>query len=262
VRESRPRPAGYVLKPSLNVWKYPCVALSRANVRKSFQVHTLVAYAFLGPRPTGMEINHRDGVKTNAAVSNLEYLTKAEHTWQNIVLGQTSPGERNGNAKLTEAQVRLIRSLRGKVRQVDIAADFGVSQLLISKIQRGESWKHVPLDGPVAPVLRGALADDEVREIRRRRGITPQSELAALYGLSQGDISKIHLGKTYRHVPMETPIAPVPTGGVGDLPDTLIRQIRALRGVKSQREIASLFGVEPSMVCRIQLRQRYGHVSD
>jgi len=36
-----------------------------------------------------------------------------------------------------------IRKQRGVERQVDTAARFGVSQVLISKIQRGSVWSHI-----------------------------------------------------------------------------------------------------------------------
>lgn len=261
VRETRPRPAGYVLKGSLNVWGYPYVTLACNGTHKGFQIHALVAYAFLGPRATGMEINHRNGQKTDNSVGNLEYLTKTEHVSWGMQLGQVSRGEDNGQSKLTESEVREIRSLRGKVRQVDLAARFGVSQVLIGIVQRGDGWKHVPLEGPVAPVVRGVLTDDEVREIRRLRGVEEQAALGARFGLCQSDISAIQLGKTYRHVPLDAPVAPQ-RGPRGSLSDDEVREIRVLRGVLKQREIAERFGVELSNVARIQLRQRYGHVVD
>jgi hypothetical protein len=50
-------------------------------------------------------------------------------------------GEKNGQAKLTAGQVRLIRS--STKRQVDIAAEFNISQNQISRIKRGVWWRHV-----------------------------------------------------------------------------------------------------------------------
>jgi hypothetical protein len=48
-------------------------------------------------------------------------------------------GEANGNSKLTAAQVAEIRSATGA--QSRIAARFGISQALVSKIRRGENWQ-------------------------------------------------------------------------------------------------------------------------
>ena len=58
---------------------------------------------------------------------------------------KTQPRSKHVNAKLTPAQVRTIRAryVRGGVRQVDLAAEFGVTQRVISLIIRHESYKDV-----------------------------------------------------------------------------------------------------------------------
>lgn len=44
--------------------------------RRYFLVHSLVASAFIGPRPTGFVINHKNEVKTDNRIVNLEYCTQ------------------------------------------------------------------------------------------------------------------------------------------------------------------------------------------
>lgn len=39
------------------------------------RVHCLVAIAFIGPRPGGHDVNHKDTIKSNCRADNLEYLT-------------------------------------------------------------------------------------------------------------------------------------------------------------------------------------------
>lgn len=46
---------------------------------KTVYIHMVVAEVFLGPRPEGFEINHKDLNKTNNDVSNLEYVTHSEN---------------------------------------------------------------------------------------------------------------------------------------------------------------------------------------
>lgn len=50
---------------------------SHYNITKS--VHRLVAMAFIGEIPQGMEINHKNGIKTDNRVENLEIVTHVEN---------------------------------------------------------------------------------------------------------------------------------------------------------------------------------------
>lgn len=68
------------LVPSKHSAGYRTVGLGRTG--KNHYVHDLVARAFIGERPIGMQINHVDGVKSNNVSTNLEYVTNrqnAEH---------------------------------------------------------------------------------------------------------------------------------------------------------------------------------------
>ena len=58
---------------------YPAVSMSRNSIGRTFKVHVLVARAFLGPKPDGMEVLHADDDKTNNAVTNLRYGTRSEN---------------------------------------------------------------------------------------------------------------------------------------------------------------------------------------
>lgn len=58
---------------------YLCVSLVREDKTVLKTVHSLVAEAFLGPRPEGMVIDHKDGNSFNNHYTNLRYCTQKEN---------------------------------------------------------------------------------------------------------------------------------------------------------------------------------------
>lgn len=93
--------AGRPLKYSLNHKGYCIVNFLKDGRRKGFAVHTLVAKQFIrndDPRKT--QVNHKDGVKTNNCVQNLEWMTPMENTRHKIeVLGNDTRGAKHHGAK-------------------------------------------------------------------------------------------------------------------------------------------------------------------
>jgi hypothetical protein len=75
---------GRMLRPGIGGNGYPTVALGRGNTRT---VHSLVAEAFIGPVPLGMEVLHRDGTRTNAQADNLRYGTRTENILDAVANG-------------------------------------------------------------------------------------------------------------------------------------------------------------------------------
>lgn len=59
--------------------RYNAVSISLFGVVTDQTVHSLVALAFLGPRPEGYDIDHRNTDKRDNRLSNLEYVTKSEN---------------------------------------------------------------------------------------------------------------------------------------------------------------------------------------
>ena len=58
---------------------YYKVGIKSLKGRKNAYIHDLVARAFLGERPKGYQIDHKDGNKLNNHYSNLHYVTVKEN---------------------------------------------------------------------------------------------------------------------------------------------------------------------------------------
>jgi len=141
-------PSGKVLKPGLAGIGYHHLGLGRGT---QVYVHRCVVSAFLGPIPEGHEVNHKNGVKTDNRLSNLEIVTHSEnrrHAWQ--ALGQWRDRNRDTrgighpSARLTEADVIMIRGLSADgASNSEIAMQFGITRDHVRQIATRKRWAHL-----------------------------------------------------------------------------------------------------------------------
>jgi HNH endonuclease/NUMOD4 motif-containing protein len=106
-----------------------------------YRVAGMVAAAFIGPRPDGLHINHKDGNRHNNAASNLEYVTRRQNEDHAVENALHAWGERHGMAKLTEAAVRHIRV--SQVSNRVLADGYGVQIGTIRAVRNGLTWRHL-----------------------------------------------------------------------------------------------------------------------
>lgn len=177
--------AGRILAPSRQRRGYLAHVLCTSEGRITRKVHRLVCEAFNGPQPDDKpHCAHRDGNVANNTPDNLYWATAQENAddrerhgttcrgpmmerrkpigdrhWtrmfpERVRRGDNHPrrladialkGQDNGNAKLSEAQVRDILSepnTHGSGKT--LAERYGVSMGLISAIRKGRAWAHIP----------------------------------------------------------------------------------------------------------------------
>jgi hypothetical protein len=132
-----------VMKTITNRDGYSCLSFGKKNIR----VHSLVAESFIGPRPDGYDVNHKNGVKSDNRASNLEYCTESENTKHSFDNSLQIPmrGESHYRTSLTEEDVQQIIRLakEGGISQAKIADMFGLKQQAISKIKLGLRWTSI-----------------------------------------------------------------------------------------------------------------------
>lgn len=145
----RTRP-GLMNKPAIDKDGYHKYVLSCDNVRTSCYAHRLTYETFVGPIPPGMQINHKNGIKDDNRLENLEVVTPSQNTAHGFrILGRKPvlnphQGSTNGRAKLTEKQAREVFDLRALGwSQQKIADRFGIDQTSVSRILLGKGWTHL-----------------------------------------------------------------------------------------------------------------------
>ena len=134
-----------IKKQFINERGYFCVSISDDNKRElTRRVHSLVALAFIGPRPDGREVCHLNCIKTDNRPCNLAYDTHAENVRQTVEKGLQARGTRQGAAKLDDEKVRQIRKLHAEGKRVNsLARQFGVTHGAIHHAIKRSTWKHV-----------------------------------------------------------------------------------------------------------------------
>jgi len=122
------------------------VSLSINYKSATFQVHQLVAQAFI-PNPLNKkEVNHKDFDRTNNNVNNLEWATRQENMDHAVRNGHT-----RGKWRLTKKEVRAIKTrLNNKPKNqtwIDLceilARVFDISVITIHQLRSSRIWKNV-----------------------------------------------------------------------------------------------------------------------
>ena len=141
-----------ILKPALSEDGYYQIMLKHDSGKyKSWKVHKFITLAFYGEKSKGLEVNHKDGIKVNNVIDNLEYCTHSENCQHSFDIGlqEAKAGHLNGMAKLTSEQVKEAREAKENGGRFwgrnEMAERFGISAKHLQKIVNnpGTIWNNV-----------------------------------------------------------------------------------------------------------------------
>lgn len=183
------------------------------RIRKC-KIHRLMLLVFNGPIPDGFEPNHKDGIKHNNKLSNLELVTYSgnmQHAYD-TGLKKKMFGEDNGLSKLTEKDIKHIFRLRKSLwSKSEIARKFGVTYVTIRYILAGKTWASVkgrPNKSLKVPHKksgtdngRAKLTEKDVIHIRNNlAGRFTSGKIARKYCVSSALIQKIIKRDLWKHI--------------------------------------------------------------
>jgi hypothetical protein len=120
----------------------------RATLKKGtngkFLAHRLVAIAFIPNTESKLTVNHKNGIKTDNRLENLEWMTSSENITHSYKINlRSGKGQNNNFSKLTDSIVLKIRNEHRELKLIEIAKIYGVSKSVISAVKNRRTWKHI-----------------------------------------------------------------------------------------------------------------------
>ena len=110
--------------------------------------HRVIWTSSNGPIPSKLTINHKNGIKDDNRLENLELATQSEqrrHAIEVLNVNRNRPkGSKHPKTRLTEADVLRMRQMRATGAMVKtIAEAYGMNPKAVSAICTGKTWPHI-----------------------------------------------------------------------------------------------------------------------
>lgn len=129
---------GHILAGQPNGKGYLRVSIGK----KLMFIHRLVAEKYVPNPDHKTQVNHKDGNKLNNSADNLEWVSNQENRKHAIEHDLHLTGEKCSWSKLTEEDVRFIRS-HPEISTTDLANMFNVSRPCICDVKAYRTWKKI-----------------------------------------------------------------------------------------------------------------------
>jgi len=143
-----------IMKPARDNGGYLRTMLKHDNGKIStIKVHRIIAMTFLDNPENKETINHKNGIKTDNRVINLEWSSRSEnckHAFDTNL--NSNKGQNNPASSLTDKEVIEIRNNYqygrksrhdGGFTKKQIADKYNTTFATIKQIIQGKSWKHL-----------------------------------------------------------------------------------------------------------------------
>lgn len=129
-----------ILAVSKDSYGYPVATLYRNNEPNWVKVHRLVAESFIENVYNKPEVNHKNGIRNDNRVENLEWCTQSENSIHKFRVLKSI----NGRSIITADDAVSIRTKyrSGNFTQIELSKEYGLCKGQISRIVCKKCWNY------------------------------------------------------------------------------------------------------------------------
>jgi hypothetical protein len=144
---------------------YLAVTLTYKKKQTNKYIHRLIAESFILNPLNKHFVNHKNGIKTDNRITNLEWVTFQENVNHAIENGLTPQRTSKDNPmrKLEEKQIKYIFKLAERYTNTELSEIFNVSVETISGILNNKIWSYLNYKKP----LKRTYLSNSIKEVRK-----------------------------------------------------------------------------------------------
>lgn len=186
------RPNGYIMVRLTNKYK-------KSNWKL---VHRLVAETFIEKKEYQNVVNHKNGIKSDNSVENLEWTTILENNRHAFRMGlkKGKKGIEHNYCKLTEQQVfDIVKKYSDGKTYKNIAIQYNISETAVFDILTGASWQHLNFNRKVKRKTK-RLNENQVIEIILNGKYDTYKNIGIKYEVDEETIRNILTRNSWLHI--------------------------------------------------------------
>jgi|SRR6185369_12819676 len=136
---------GKIMKQSHESNGYLHLNMVTENGSKLVLAHRLIAETFLAPVEGKIFVNHKNGIKHDNRVENLEWCTKSENSKHSFSIGiQDNKGVNHPSARFNNEQITEMREKHSNgISAYKISKEYKMSYTNAKDIVSRRTWSHI-----------------------------------------------------------------------------------------------------------------------